>query len=424
MAIEKLKLSKRLQSNMKELGYFTAKEIQTKILSRIIGGHSVIGIAPEGAGKTTTYVLGVLMRLKYSEDDAPKVLILAPNDDKISEIVDRFITISKNKDLHIMGLKSSGSMEEEIEDLVRGVDIVVATPNRARAVYLKLGLNLNRIQTFIIDDAEEIVKQGMQTNVRELAQSCGDVQYLSFSSVEHEKLHLMIDPFMPFATLVEVEELAEEELDTHELVLYQVPNFTTKINLINSLLHDEDVFDKLVIFVNSKYTSETLLERLQVKNSEASVYLPEPSEETQLHSIQDFKQNPKARVLIIANELSNRIDLSGIPFIFHFELPENKADYINQVLKTSSEEAVAITLSTDLELPELKKVEQKLGKKFSVMPLPENLLIYKPSDNSKDKFELDESRGGAFHKKKESNSKTYNYGSGLKARMTRKNKKR
>src|SRR5690606_4294713 len=175
---------------MTELGYSTAKEIQLKSLSRIIGGHSIIAIAPEGAGKTTSYVLGVLMRLKHTQDEAPKVLILAPNDERIAEIVERFYTISRNKELYIMGLKSSGSMEEEIEQLVLGVDIVVATPNRARSVYLKLGLNLNRIQTFIIDNAQEIVKQGMQTNVRELAQSCGQVQYLTFSTVEHAKLHL------------------------------------------------------------------------------------------------------------------------------------------------------------------------------------------------------------------------------------------
>src|SRR5690606_7747360 len=138
---------------MTELGYFTAKEIQLKALSRIIGGHNILGIAPEGAGKTTTYVLGVLMRLKYTDDEAPKVLVLAANDDKVDEIVDRFFTISQNKELYIMGLKTDGDMEEEMDGLFRGVDIVVSTPSRARAVYLKLGLNLNRIQTFVIDDA-------------------------------------------------------------------------------------------------------------------------------------------------------------------------------------------------------------------------------------------------------------------------------
>lgn len=409
---------------MNDLGYFTAKEFQLKSLSRIIGGHSIIGIAPEGAGKTTTYVLGVLMRLKYTQDEAPKVLILAPNEERIAEIVDHFLTISKNKDLHIMGLKTSGSMDEEIEDLVRGVDIVVATPTRARAVYLKLGLNLNRIQTFIIDDAEEIVKQGMQTPVRELAQSCGKVQYLTFSTVEHEKLHLMVDAFMPFATRIEVEDLGEKTAETHELLLYPVPNFTTKINLLNLLMRDDEVFDKVAVFVNSRLTAQKLSQSLHAKQGEVAVLHPLFHDDVGIDDINDFKQIPECRILLIANEGTNDIDLSGIPFIFHFEIPENREVFVQHVVKTSNDEAMAITFATDIELPELKKIEQLLGKKIPVMPLPDDLIIYHPANNPKEKDEVDESRGGAFHKKKESNSKTYNYGSGVKAKMTMKNKKR
>jgi len=409
---------------MTDLRYFTAKEIQLKTLSRIIGGHSIIGIAPEGAGKTTAYVLGVLMRLKYTEDEAPKVLVLAPNEERVAEIVDRFLTISQNKNLHIMGLKASGSMEEEIDGLVRGVDIVVATPNRARAVYLKLGLNLNRIQTFIIDDAEEIVKQGMQTRVRELAQSCGKVQYLVFSTVEHEKLHLMIDDFMPFATLIEAEELGEETAETHELMLYQVPNFTTKINLLNLLIRDEEVFDKVVVFVNTRLTAQKLGQNLNAKKGEVAVLHPLFHDDAGFDDINDFKQTPECRILLIANENTKDIDLSGIPFVFHFEVPENNDVFVQHILKTSDDEVIAITFATDIELPELKKIEQSLGKKIPVVPLPEDLVIYHPSSNPKNKNEVDESRGGAFHKKKESNSKTYNYGGGVKAKMTMKNKKR
>lgn len=409
---------------MNDLGYFTAKEFQLKSLTRIVGGHSIIGIAPEGAGKTTTYVLGVLMRLKYTQDEAPKVLILAPNEDKITEIIDRFHTISKNKNLHIMGLKTSGGMEEEIEDLVRGVDIVVATPTRARAVYLKLGLNLNRIQTFIIDDAEEIVKQGMQTTVRELAQSCGKVQYLAFSTVEHEKLHVMIDGFMPFAPVIEVEELGEETMQTQELALYEVPNFTTKINLLNLLMRDADVFDKVVLFVNSRLTAHNLIQRLHVQKGEAALLHPFFHDDLGFDNIQEFKQTPECRILIVANEGGGPIDLSGIPFIFHFEIPEKTDVFAQHVLKTSDDEAMAITFATDIELPELKKIEQLLGKKIPSIPLPDDLIIYRPSDNAKEKNEVDDSRGGAFHAKKESNSKTHNYGSGVKAKMTKRNKKR
>ncbi|WP_093363695.1 DEAD/DEAH box helicase [Sphingobacterium wenxiniae] len=424
MSLDKLKLSKSLHSAMNDLGYFTAKEFQLKSISRIIGGHSILGIAPEGAGKTTSYVLGVLMRLKYTQDEAPKVLILAPNEERITEIVDRFLAISKNRNLHIMGLKTSGSMEEEIEDLVRGVDIVVATPNRARAVYLKLGLNLNRIQTFIIDDAEEIVKQGMQTPVRELAQSCGKVQYLAFSTVEHEKLHLMIDGFMPFATLVEVDELGQDIAETHELMLYQVPNFTTKINLLNLMMADDEVFDKVVVFVNSRLTAQKLSQSLRAKKGEVAVLHPLFYDDAGMDDIQDFKQIPECRILIVANEGTDDLDLSEIPFIFHFEIPENRDLFLQRMVKTGDEEVIAITFATDIELPELKKIEQSLGKKIPVMPLPDDLKIYQPSNNPKEKIEVDESQGGAFHKKKESNSKTYNYGAGTKAKMTKKNKKR
>lgn len=423
MSLDKLKLSKRLHASMQDLGYSTAKEIQLKSLSRIIGGHDIIAIAPEGAGKTTSYVLGVLTRLKHTEDEAPKVLILAPNEERIAEIVDRFYTISQNKELYIMGLKSSGSMEEEIEQLVLGVDIVVATPNRARNVYLKLGLNLNRIQTFIIDNAQEIVKQGMQTNVRELAQSCGQVQYLAFSTVEHDRLHLMIDGFMPYATVVEAQELGEESIDTHELMLYHVTNFTTKINLLNTLMADDEVFDKVVIFVNKRTTAQNLINRLHVKKE---VYLLDPLNPNDLdtNDLTKFKQNADARILFIANEENEEVDLSGIPFIFHFEVPENKDVFVKHVLKTSDDEAIAITFATDLELPALNKIEQSLGKKIPVTPLPDDLIIYRSHSNPKEKNEADETGGGAFHKKKESNSKTYNYGGGTKAKMTMKNKKR
>lgn len=189
---------------MLKLGHESATTFQLKSLSRIIGGNSFIGISPEGAGKTTTYILGVLMRLKYTLDEAPKVIVLSPTDEKVNDIVSRFLTISQNKDLHIMGLQSTADMDEEIDGLFRGVDIVVATPKRARAIYLKLGLNLNKIQTFILDDAEEILKQGLQTTVKELAQSCGKVQYLIFSTEETEKLHGLVEDFMPFPTVVEV----------------------------------------------------------------------------------------------------------------------------------------------------------------------------------------------------------------------------
>ncbi|MDR6734665.1 DEAD/DEAH box helicase [Sphingobacterium sp. 2149] len=432
MSLEKLKLSKRLTATMTELGYLAPKEIQSRCISRILGGQDVIAIAPEGAGKTTTYVLTTLMKLKFTTDEAPKFLILAPNEERIDEIVEKFHQLSKNRDLRIIGLRASGSMEEEIGELVDGKDIVVATPNRARAIYLKLALNLNRIQTLIIDDAEEIIKQGMQTPLRELAESCGKVQHIVFSTVEHQKLYDMVENFMnEDYAVIEVDELENDTVDTLDLLVYHVPNFTTKINLLNHLLQDKEVFQKVVVFVNTKLTAQKLASHLFSSNKEEIAVLnPLFYDDFGYEAIEDFKENNLSRVLIIARENTNDIDLSAIPFVFQFELPNEKEQFLNHLLKNEeNEETIILTFATDLELPMVKKIEQAVGKRMDILELPEDVSIYNSTTDKKKKVnkeedQTDSSRGGAFHQKKESNAKTFNYGGGEKAKMTMKMKKK
>ena len=428
MSLDKLKLSKSLVTAMNDAGYISAKEIQAKTMSRIIGGQDIIAVGPEGCGKTTTYVLGVLMRLKYSTDEAPKVLILVPDQERVLAVIEEFRLLSKNRNLRIIGLYGTGGMDEVIQELLDGIDIVVATPTRARAVYLKLGLNLNRLQMLIVDDAEVIVKQGMQLPVCELARSAGKVQHLIFTTVVHDKLNLMIDQFMNFPTTLEVEDLGERKAITHELLLYQVPNYKTKVNLLNLLLRDDEVFDKVVVFVNSRLTAQKLGKSLHsAKPGAVSVLNPLFFDEEGFDHIEDFKDTPEARVLIVANEGSANVDLSGIPFLFHFEIPEQKEQFLSRVVKSEEEEIVAITFATDMELVDLRKIEQSLGAKIPVMDLPEDLVIdkvVKASTKIKTVKETVEGPkgGGAFHEKKESNTKDYNYGIGQKAKMTMKKK--
>ena len=428
MSLDKLKLSKPLITAMNDAGYISAKEIQAKALSRIIGGQDIIAVGPEGCGKTTTYVLGVLMRLKYSTDEAPKVLILVPDQERVLAVIEEFRLLSKNRNLRIIGLYGTGGMDEVIQELLDGIDIVVATPTRARAVYLKLGLNLNRLQMLIVDDAEVIVKQGMQLPVCELARSAGKVQHLIFTTVVHDKLNHMIDQFMNFPATLEVEDLGDSKAVTHELLLYQVPNFKTKVNLLNLLLRDDEVFDKVVVFVNSRLTAQKLGKSLHsAKPGVVSVLNPLFFDEEGFDHIEDFKDTPEARVLIVANEGSANVNLSGIPFIFHFEVPEQKELFLSRVVKSGPEDIVAITFATDMELVDLRKIEQSLGAKIPVMDLPEDLVVDKVVKTTakiktvKENTDLPKG-GGAFHEKKESNTKDYNYGIGQKAKMTMKKK--
>jgi ATP-dependent RNA helicase RhlE len=238
----------------------------------------------------------------------------------------------------------------------------------------------------------------------------------------------MISPFMKDSTTtIEVDEIGEKQAEVYQQMLYQVPNFRTKLNLLTLLLNDTEVFDKVVVFVNTRLTAQTVYKNFNhTKENEISIYRSLFFDDKGYDDIEDFKDNPEARVLIVANENLEELDIQGIPFILHLELPEQKETLIQRIVKHGDEDVVAITFSTDIELIEVKKIEQAIGQKLEVMELPEDLKVVdaaaKPKKKKTEEDE-DSDRGAAFHEKKASNLKNYNYSAGTKAKMTYKNKK-
>ncbi|EHQ30496.1 DEAD/DEAH box helicase [Mucilaginibacter paludis] len=425
---DKLKLNKQLVRSVTDAGYLTPKEIQAKSLSRIIGGQDMIGIGPEGCGKTTTYILGVLMRLKYGVEEAPRALILVPDKERVLAVTEQFELLNKNDTIRVVSLYAAPGIEAQMNALADGADIVVATPDRARAIYLKLGLNLNKIIIFIVDDADAIVKQGLQLPVNELANSITKCQHLVFTEVLHGKLEHMIDPFMNAPAIIEIDDLGEAKAEILDQVLYHVPNFRTKINLLNLLMQDEEVFTQTLVFVNTRLTAEKILNSFTHSlKKQAAILNPLFFESPGFENITDFKEQTDKRILIIANELQGFLDVSDVPFMIHLELPDEKETFIERIIKRQDEqETIAITFATDIELGTVKKIEHSIGHKIPVDELPENLVVAnEEKETAKKKVTPKpdtEMRGEAFHEKKESNKKDYNFSAGTKAKMNKKKK--
>lgn len=432
MWAEKLRLSKQVLRTANELGFTQPKEIQLKTLPRIAGGQDLIVAGPEGCGKTTTYILAVLSRIKQGFGDAPRVLILMESKEKVLAVTDQFALFNTNKSRQIVGLYTAPGMETQLNALADGADIVVATPDRARAIYLKLGLNLNKVELLILDDADLIVKQGLQLPVAELANSIDKAQHLVFTEVVHDKLRKMIGPFMKMPALVEVEGPGQTLLETYRQLLYQVPNFKTKLNLLHLFLEDAGLFTKTVVFVNTVFTAEKLYKSLQQQmKQEVALFNPQFFDTPGFQDLYQFKESATARILIAANENSALTDLFDIPFILHFDLPLETETFIKRVVNPSpqeNQEILAITFATDLELNLVRKIEQATGQKITVAALPEELLIekeQKPETENKAKLKVKNQvpePGAAFHEKKAGNAKNYNYSSGEKAKMNNKRK--
>ncbi|GAA4102646.1 DEAD/DEAH box helicase [Mucilaginibacter panaciglaebae] len=426
---EKIKLSKQLQRSVAEAGYNSPKDIQQKTLNRIIGGQDIIAVGPEGAGKTTTYVLAALNRFNYAPEGVPKVLILVPEKDDVLAVIARFDKLNKNKSISIVGLYVTSGLETQMDALADGADIVVATPDRARAIYLKLGLNLNKMELFIVDDADRMLKKGMQLPIVELANSITKAQRLVFTDVLHTKLEKLIEPFMNNQAIIEVDEFEETGLATHQQLLYNVSNFLTKQNLLNLFLADEEVFTRSAVFINQTATAEKIYQSLHHRLHDSVGYLNPPFFDVNGYKTADeFRADPKARVMLVSTERGDDVDLKGIPFLIHFDIPQDIDTYIKRVTKTNEDdETIALIFATDMDMSLVKKIEQATGNKMEPSALPGDLVIVneprsktEPTKQSTKNNEPE--TGAAFHEKKPSNNKNYNYSASRKAEMNKKKK--
>ena len=236
---------------------------------------------------------------------------------------------------------------------------------------------------------------------------------------------------MNLPAIIEVEEQGDTQLETMPQMLYHVPNFGTKLNLLNLFMQDEELFTKTVLFVNTRQTAEKIYKSLQNRlKTVAGVLDSWFFDMAGFTSINDFKTTTEARVLIVVNDHTGAIDLQNIPFIIHFDLPPDKEIVVARLTNYTpgaGDETLAITFATDLELNMVKKIEQAIGQKIPLAELPEDLVIEKerkttePDDKPTVKVKSAEPVAGeAFHQKKAANSKTYNYSSGKKAKMNKK----
>lgn len=421
---------------MADMGFTEPKEVQAKTLSRIVGGQDLVIIGPEGCGKTTAMILGVLAKLKYAFEIAPRAIIMVPNKDNGLELEDQFRLLGKNLDLRVQGVYAGAGMEGQRELLEQGIDIVIGTPDRIEAMYIKSAINLTQIKTFILDDADLIVKQGFHTVVKNITESLPKCQHIVFTEVMHDKLEKLTDFFLLYPNTIEVDLDSMETVDTVPLQLFKLPNYKTKLNLLNLMLRDYDTYKKVVVFSNSKTTSDKLLKSLE-KRIEGAVAIFNPSfSQKGFTSFEQFKQDEAVRVLLMSNEDEALVNLDDIGYILHFDLPLERNIFINRVERKQKDElpnTTSITYATDVELNMVRKIELGVGHSMEIIDLPFDLVIEGNRGGGDEEEKVIKHKkttmeeyipGAAFHAKKESNLKDYNYNYKDKRKMAGKKSKR
>ena len=411
---ELFKLNRQLLNAIEEAGYTEPTPIQEQAIPLALAGQDILGIAQTGTGKTAAYTLPLLMRIKYAQGTDPRALILAPTRELAMQISEAIIQLSKYTDIRTAVLFGGVGAKSQIDSIRKGVDIIVATPGRFMDLYLKEEIVVKYINVMVLDEADKMMDMGFMPQIRRFLEILPRKrQNMLFSATFSDKVEKLSFEFLEYPTRIEVTPQATTA-DMVTQVLYELPNFRTKINLLSYLLKDEEVFKRVLIFTRSREVAgqvhSYLLNGGVVKENALRVIHANKGQNTRTNAMDAFREG-SVRVMVATDVVARGIDITEVSHVINFDVPLIYEDYVHRIGRTGRANTVgqAITFLTEADEYHIAKIEKMIRMEIPRVQLPEELEIFKTPVDERQMMlrEIDNQKRkedptflGAFHEKK------------------------
>jgi ATP-dependent RNA helicase RhlE len=408
---EELKIAKSILKSLNDIGFIEPTPIQQQAIPKINSGVNIVGVAQTGTGKTAAYLLPLLTKLRKPEGADPRVVIIVPTRElaiQVGEDVAEFTMYSELRHAAVFG----GIGWTKHADLLEpGIDILVATPGRMWDLYQAGVLTLKKVKYMVIDEADRMLDLGFLPQLKQLQEVIpAKRQNLLFSATFSESIQTLAEEFLDHYDKLEVAPSATP-VEKVTQIAYRVPNYRTKLNLIGTLMEDEETFKRVVIFVKTKEHAEGVFKVVQRKSSgETRILHSNKGQNARINSIQAFKGGD-VRALVTTDVSARGMDVSQVSHVINFDIPNDYEDYIHRIGRTAraGNKGDAITLVDPSDEWHWSKIEELIRMEIELLKLPENIEIIETEfDENQDQLrEIDRQKKiddptyrGAFHKKK------------------------
>ena len=410
-----INLNKQLQNAISDLGFSDQTPIQEKTYSKILGGKDLVGIAQTGTGKTIAYCLPLLQELSYSNKSNPRILILVPTRELVSQVVETLESLTQYITCRIVGVYGGTNINTQKIMLQDGADIVVATPGRLYDLALCRALQLKGIKKLVIDEVDVMLDLGFRPQLINIFDLLPEKrQNIMFSATMTEEVDTLITSYFSRSEKVQIA-LSGTPLDNISQTKYSVPNYYTKVNLLSYLLRDKDEMEKVLVFVSSKKIADRLFDQLEeVFVSDIAVIHSNKSQNYRFKSIKRYDEG-SCRVLVATDIIARGLDLDKISHVINFDTPMYPENYMHRIGRTgrAEEKGKSILFFTEREEKYKEYIEDLMQYEIPELDIPEHVQITQQLTEEEHKANGKNfyrnvkkvEKNPAFHEKKEKNLK-------------------
>ncbi len=372
MSFASLGLSEELVRAVTERGYTEPTPIQAQAIPVILKGGDLMGGAQTGTGKTAGFTLPLLQRLMANQPKGKhpiRALVLTPTRELAAQVEESVRIYGKHLPLKSMMMFGGVNINPQIKQLHGRVDILVATPGRLLDHLQQKTVNLSHVEILVLDEADRMLDMGFIRDIkRVLAVLPKQRQNLLFSATFSDEIKLLADNLLNNPALIEV----ARRNQTAELIeqrVYPVDR-ERKRALLTKLIKDNNWFQVLV-FTRTKHGANNLADHLNKEKIPAMAIHGNKSQAARTRALSEFK-TAKLQVLVATDIAARGIDISELPHVVNYELPNVPEDYVHRIGRTgrAGSEGEASSLVCIDEKKLLHDIERLIKREITVVQVP------------------------------------------------------
>jgi ATP-dependent RNA helicase RhlE len=366
-------LSAELLRAIEDQGYDTPTEIQKQAIPLVLEGRDVLAGAQTGTGKTAGFTLPLLQRLQDSDPKGLqrriRALILVPTRELAAQVGESVRTYGRYLPFRSAMIFGGVSINPQIAQLRKGVDIVIATPGRLLDHMQQGTLDLGSVDTLILDEADRMLDMGFIRDIRRILKALPPRrQNLLFSATFSKEIRQLADGLLNAPTPIQV----ASENSTAERVTQVVHpvDRARKRELLSYLIGQGD-WRQVLVFTRTKHGANRLSEQLCRDGLSAAAIHGNKSQGARTRALAAFK-NGEIRILVATDIAARGLDIDRLPHVVNFELPNVAEDYVHRIGRTARAglDGHALSLVCVDEHKLLADIERLLGCSLETAVIP------------------------------------------------------
>jgi superfamily II DNA/RNA helicase len=354
-----LGLSEPILKALHDKGYLNPTPIQAQAIPTVLMGRDVLGCAQTGTGKTAGFTLPLLDILSGSRARArmPRSLILEPTRELALQVAENFVAYGKYLKLNHALLIGGESMADQKDALMKGADVLIATPGRLIDLFERGGLMLNDVRVLVIDEADRMLDMGFIPDIeRIVAMLPATRQTLFFSATMAPEIRRLADAFLSNPKEITVSKPASVATTITAGLALVAPH--DKREALRRLIRSEEVQNAL-IFCNRKRDVDILLKSLVKHNFDAGALHGDLAQSVRFATLEKFKAG-EIRLLVCSDVAARGIDIGGLSHVFNFDVPHHAEDYVHRIGRTgrAGKDGKAFTIAAPEDRQAVEAIEK------------------------------------------------------------------